>query len=118
MSVPTITALTDSEAGVVTVTVQGPLLTLDDTKQLAHTCGAVPDGLGLLVDVSSVTSLSDTGVECLRDHARLAAVVGQRLAFVCSDLMLRAELVLADLDTLAPVLDGLDDARVITAMAA
>ena len=31
---------------------------------------------------------------------------GQQLVFVCSELMLRGELILADLDTLAPVLQS------------
>ena len=118
MSVLTITAHTDPTRRIVTVTVAGPLMRVEHTKQLSFACGGVPHWYGLLVDVTSVTSISDTGVHALRDRARLSAVVGQRLAFVCSELLLRAELVLADLDTLAPVLASADDALVIAAMAA
>ena len=118
MSVPTITAHPDATRRIVTVTVAGPLLTVEHTKHLSHACGGVPHWYGLLIDISAVTSISDTGVHALRDRARLSAVVGQRLAFVCSELLLRAELVLADLDTLAPVLASADDALVIAAMAA
>lgn len=118
MSVPTITAHADPTRRIVTVTVAGPLMTVEHTKLLAHACGGVPHWYGLLVDVSAITSISDTGVHALRDRARLSAVVGQRLAYVCTELMLRAELVLADLDTLAPVLSSADDALVVAAMAA
>ena len=43
---------------------------------------------------------------------------GHRVAFVCTDLMLRSELVLADLDTLAPVLPTEDDAMPLVGWAA
>jgi anti-anti-sigma regulatory factor len=118
MSVPTITAHTDPIHRIVTVSVAGPLLTVEHTKQLSFACGGVPHWYGLLIDITAVTSISDTGMHALRDRARLSAVVGQRLVFVCSELMLRAELILADLDTLAPVLDSADDAVVVAAMAA
>lgn len=118
MLVPTITAHTDPAHRIVSVAVSGPLFTADHTAALVHACGGVPQRYGLLIDLSGVTTISDTGLHALRERARSSAVAGQRLAFVCSELLLRAELVLADLDTLAPVLGSADDALVLAAMAA
>lgn len=118
MLVPTITAHTDPSRRIVHVTVTGPLFTVDHTSAFRQACGGVGQWYGLLIDLSGVTGISDTGVRALRERARASAVTGQRLAFVCSELVLRTELVLADLDTLAPVLASANDALVLAAMAA
>jgi anti-anti-sigma regulatory factor len=118
MLVPTITAHTDPAHRIVSVSVSGPLLTVEHAAALLQACGGVAQWNGLLIDLSGVTAISDTGVRALRDRAHASALTGQRLAFVCSELLLRAELVLADLDTLAPVLASSDDALVLAAMAA
>ena len=43
---------------------------------------------------------------------------GQLVVFVCSELMLRSELILADLDTLAPVVATEEQAIPLVSMAA
>lgn len=118
MLVPTITAHTDPNHRIVTVSVTGPLFTVDHTSELLLACGGIPHWYGLLVDLSGVTVISDTGLQSLRERAKAAALTGQRLVFVCSEQMLRCELLLADLDTLAPVLPSADDAIVVAALAA
>ena len=54
----------------------------------------------------------------LRDVARICADRGQQLVFVCTELMLRSELILADLDMLAPVLPSEEQALPLVSVAA
>jgi hypothetical protein len=64
----------------------------------------------LIVDVTNATEISPAAAEGLRDVARDAIVAGQTVVFVCDDLAHRTGLVLADLDTLAPVVPTVGDA--------
>jgi anti-anti-sigma regulatory factor len=83
----------------------GPLLGVDHAAELLAATGSVPHSDGLVIDLSQVTVINDQGLDVLRQLALAARASGRRLAFVCTELILRSELVLADLDTLAPVLD-------------
>ena len=56
------------------------------------------------------TDLSESTIEGMRHIARDAARSGQQVIFVCSDIGLRATLVVAGLDSLAPVVETLEDA--------
>jgi anti-anti-sigma regulatory factor len=90
---------------VTSLAVAGPLLGTDHGAELVAVAATVPASDGLVIDLSQVTVINDQGLELLRRLAERAVANGQRLAFVCTELILRSELVLADLDTLAPVLD-------------
>ena len=118
MLAPALTAYTDTHHHHVEVSVHGPLATIDHGAALSAACLPLPAGYGLVVDLSSVTFVTDTGLRCLQDLATAARAAGSPIAFVCSELMLRAELVLADLDTLAPVLQALEQAYPLVGAAA
>jgi anti-anti-sigma regulatory factor len=85
--------------------VSGPLLGTDHGAELVASAATVPATDGLVIDLSQITVINDQGLELLRELALTSSASGQRLAFVCTELILRSELVLADLDRLAPVLD-------------
>ncbi len=104
MLAPTLTAHTDLRRHHVALSVTGPLATAEHVTSLAAACLPLPPTYGLMVNLSAVTMITDTGLDGLRDIARAAMAAGHRLAFVCSEMILRGELVLADLDLFAPVL--------------
>lgn len=101
---PTLTISTDIDRRVVMVHVAGPLVSLDDGDLLRDACLAAPLGFGILVNLSAVTRVSPTNLGELRRLARQVAGTGHQMAFVCTELMLRAELIVGDLDSAAPVL--------------
>jgi anti-anti-sigma regulatory factor len=88
----------------------GPLLGVDHAAELLAATGAVPGSDGLVIDLSQVTVINDQGLDVLRRLAIAERAEGRRLAFVCTELILRSELILADLDALAPVLDRAEHA--------
>jgi len=118
MLAPSLTAHADLTRHHIAVAVDGPLATADHGTALAAACLPLPRTYGLLVNLSGVTTLTQTGLDALRHIADAAVRSGHRVAFVCSDLMLRSELVLADLDTVAPVLPTEDDAMPLVGWAA
>ncbi len=118
MLAPSLTAHADLVRHHVAVTVDGPLATADHGTALVAACLPLPRTYGLLVNLSGVTTITQTGLEALRDIADTAVHSGHRVAFVCTELMLRSELVLADLDTVAPVLPTEDDAVPLVGWAA
>jgi hypothetical protein len=65
-----------------------------------------------------VSLIAEVGLDALREVARTCTERGQQLVFVCSELILRSELILADLDTLAPVLQSEEQAVPLVSMAA
>ncbi len=107
MTVPTITwAYPEAGDGaVVSIAVSGPLLSSEHGAELRRIAAGAAAHRALVIDLSHVTVINETGLQVLRGVAREAVDAGLRLAFVCVDLILRSELMLADLDTLAPVLD-------------
>lgn len=118
MQMPTLTARTDPQHRLAVVEVTGPLTTSDHARALAEVCAGSPAGYGLITQLSAVTSINDTGLDALKSVAACSARRGQRVAFVCSELMLRADLVLSDLDTLAPVVGDYDIALPLVSRAA
>jgi len=103
MLAPLLSTRTDPHRHLVRVAVAGPLTTADHGRALRAACAAAPPAYGVVVTLSSVTLLSEAGIDALRCIARDGTARGTPLVFVCSELMLRSELVLADLDTLAPI---------------
>jgi anti-anti-sigma regulatory factor len=115
---PTLTIRTDVERRVLSIHVTGPLVSLDDGDLLRDACLAAPAGFGILVNLSAVTRVSPTNLGELRRLARQLPGDGHQVAFVCTELMLRAELIVGDLDTAAPVLAADEQAVPLLSVAA
>jgi len=107
---PILTAHTDTSREVTIISVAGPIINRDQAAAIHSTCLIGPESHGLVINVTGVSLLAEVGLEALREVARVCAQRGQQLVFVCSELMLRSELLLADLDTLAPVLQSEEQA--------
>jgi len=118
MLAPALTAHTDLLRHHVAVSVSGPLATADHAAALSAACLPLPPTYGLLVNLSSVTVLTEAGLRGLRELAKATAQAGHQLAFVCSELIMRAELILADLDMFAPVLQADEQALSLVGYAA
>jgi len=101
---PTLTIRTDVERGVVAIHVAGPLVAIDHSDLVRDAALAAPIGFGVLINLSAVTRVSPINLAELRRLGRQLAAGGHQLAFVCTELMLRAELIVGDLDSVAPVL--------------
>ncbi|MEY4175420.1 MAG: hypothetical protein RI900_2585 [Actinomycetota bacterium] len=118
MLAPSLTAHADLVRHHVSVSVHGPLATADHGAALRAACLPLPRTYGLMVNLSGVTVVTEAGLESLRRLALDTANAGHPVAFVCSELMLRAELVLADLDTVVPVVQAEEEAFPIVGYAA
>ena len=118
MLAPALTAHTDLRRHHVAVSVSGPLTTADHGAALTAACLPLPPTYGLLVNLSAVTVLTEAGMRGFRELARATAAAGHRVAFVCSELILRSELILGDLDMLAPVLQADEQALPLVGYAA
>jgi anti-anti-sigma regulatory factor len=118
MLAPVVFARTDRSIGAVIVTVSGPLTTWDHVAALKHTLESVPRGFSLIIELDAMTTLSAMGLSCLRDLAKQAMQEGVRLLLVSESLDVRANLVLSDLDSFAPVLHSLAQARHVVVAAA
>jgi anti-anti-sigma regulatory factor len=90
---------------VATIAVSGPLLGPAHVDDLCRTSDSAAAFAAIVIDLSQVTVINDQGLASLRLAAEAAIGRGQRVVFVCTELILRSELILADLDALAPVLD-------------
>jgi len=115
---PILTAQTDSYRHVTMISVAGPIINREQAMSIRSTCLIGPPSYGMVVNLSCVSLIAEVGLEALRDVARTCAERGQQLVFVCTELMLRSELILADLDTLAPVLQSEDEAVPLVSVAA
>ena len=118
MLTPVLTAHTDTFRHVTMIAVAGPIINREQAASIRSTCLIGPTSYGLVINISGVSLIAEVGLEALRDVARTCADRGQQLVFVCSELMLRSELLLADLDTLAPVLPSEEQALPLVAAAA
>ena len=118
MLAPRLTAHTDTFHHVTTMGIAGPIVNRDQAASIRTACLNGPPSHGLIVNLSGVSLLAEVGLDALRDIARICAERGQQLVFVCSELMLRSELILADLDTLAPVLPAEEQAIPLVSVAA
>ena len=96
----------------------GPIINREQATSIHSTCLIGPPTYGLVINLTGVSLLAEVGLEALREVARTCAQRDQQLVFVCSELMLRSELILADLDTLAPVLSSEEQAVPLVGAAA
>ncbi len=118
MLTPILTAHTDTSRHVTMISIAGPIINREQATSIRSTCLIGPPGYGLVINLTGVVLLAEVGLEALREVARVCSERGQQLVFVCSELMLRSELLLADLDTLAPVLSSEEQAVPLVGVAA
>jgi anti-anti-sigma regulatory factor len=100
------------------ISVAGPIVNREQAMSIRSTCWIGPQSYGLVINLSGVSLIAEVGLDALRDVARTCSERGQQLVFVCAELMLRSELILADLDTLAPVLQSEEQAVPLVSVAA
>jgi len=115
---PTLTAHTDTYRHLTMISVMGPIINREQALSIRSTCLIGPPSYGMIINVSGVSLIAEVGLDALRDVAKTCKERGQQLVFVCTELMLRSELILADLDTLAPVLQSEDEAVPLVSIAA
>lgn len=118
MHSPVLIASTDDAHRSVVMTLEGPLIDPAHADALRTVLPAVPPGYSMIVDLSGVGWFSESSLDMLRTVAREATAAGITLVVVCSDTARRAELVLADLDNLVPVVGAVDQALPHTNLAA
>ncbi|MCU1394527.1 MAG: hypothetical protein JWM34_2955 [Ilumatobacteraceae bacterium] len=118
MSEPVFCIRTDQQLGMVVATISGVINTCEQIDTLQHMLDDVPRGYSLIIELDAMTTLSAQSLGCLRSLAMAATREGVRLILVSESLDVRANLVLADLDSLAPVLHNLTQAGQVVAAAA
>ncbi|MEY4230536.1 MAG: hypothetical protein RLZZ362_1385 [Actinomycetota bacterium] len=114
MSSPLLVASTDSARNLVMLTVEGSLSDAEHVESIRLVLPAVPAGHSFIVDLSETTALGQHAIAALRSVAGDASRLGVTMIIVCGDLARRSELVLADLDTLVPVVEALGQALPLT----
>lgn len=107
---PLLIASTDTERHAVVLTVEGSFVDPAHTEVMHSTLAVLPTGFGLIIDLSESTEFSNETLDGLRQLARDASADEQTVVFVCADIDRHAELVLAALDTLAPVVETVEHA--------
>ena len=115
---PALSAHTDLLRHHVVIAVTGPLTTEDHGTALSAACLPLPPTYGLLINLSAVTSITEAGIEGLRQLVAIAQNSGHLIAFVCDNSILRAGLMLAELDAIAPVLTAEEEAVPLVGYAA
>jgi hypothetical protein len=115
---PILIASTDTTRHLLVMTVEGPMVDPDHVAALRMVLPAVPAGHSLIVDLSGSTEFSAASLDALRSVAHEAVDQGLVMILVCGDLERRAELVVADLDTLVPVVEAVEQALPLTQAAA
>ena len=115
---PILTAHTDTSQHITMIGVAGPIVNQEQAMSIRSACLIGPPSYGVVINLSGVSLLAEVGLDALRDVARTCADRGQQLVFVCAELMLRSELMLADLDTFAPVLQSEEQAVPLVSIAA
>ena len=118
MLTPILTAHTDTLRHVTMISVAGAIINREQAASIRSTCLIGPPSYGLVINLTGVSLLAEVGLDALREVARVCSARNQQLVFVCSELMLRSELLLADLDTLAPVLQSEEQAVPLVCAAA
>jgi len=114
MPSPLLVASTDAARKLVVLTVEGSLSDAELVETMRLVLPAVPAGHSVIIDLSETTALGQHTITALRSVAADAARLGVTLIIVCDDLARRSELVLADLDTLVPVVEALEHALPLT----
>jgi len=111
-------ASTDPDRRLLVLTVEGDASSASELEPLRLVLPAVPAEHALLVDLSEAGPLDRSCIDVLRDVAREAVTLGLTMIVVCADLARRTELILADLDTLVPVVAAIEQAVPLTRAAA
>ena len=101
----------DGRLPIVVLTVSGNLDEATDAEVLRAAVSSVPASYRILVDLSPVTSVSDRGIHGLRSVLATVRDQYDDIALVIDRIDLRARLVLADLDRLAPILHTCEQAQ-------
>ena len=114
MPSPLLVASTDAARKLVVLTVEGSLSDAEHVETMRLVLPAVPAGHSFIIDLSETTALGQHAITALRSVAGDAARLGVTMIIVCGDLARRSELVLADLDTLVPVVEALEHALPLT----
>jgi len=115
---PALSAHTDLLRHHVVIAVDGPLTTEDHAAALNAACLPLPPTYGLLINLTELTSVTKAGIDGLRRLAAAANDGGHLIAFVCSKSIMREALLLAELDTVAPVLEADEHAASLVGYAA
>ncbi len=118
MIAPLLCTRVDRQYGAMILTVSGLLTSCEHIDTMTQAMRDVPTGYSLIIELDAMTTLSAKSLGCLRDMALDATTQGIRLILVSESIDVRANLVLADLDSLAPVLHNLAQALQILAAAA
>lgn len=118
MHSPVLLTRVDRSSGSLVVTVSGPLTTYEHVEALKQLLDAVPTGYSLVIELDAMIALSAMSLRSLRVLAEAAIGQGIRLILVSESIDVRANLMLADLDSLAPVLPTLAQANHVLAAAA
>lgn len=118
MNDPVLCTRIDRAIGSVVLTVSGPLTTCGHVDSLKHSLRDVPAGYSMVIELDAMTTLSASSLGCFREMAQQAIHQGIRLILVSESIDVRANLVLADLDSLAPIMHSLAQANQIIAAAA
>ena len=118
MLAPVLCTRIDEQLGAVILTVSGPLTTCEHVDAVNQSLRDVPVGHCLIIELDAMITLTAKSLGCFRDMARDAIEQGTRLILVSESIDVRANLVLADLDSLAPVLNSLVQANHVLAAAA
>ena len=118
MTCPVVCVRTDQTMGAVVLTVSGPLTSVEHIYTLHHALDHLPDGYSLIIELDDMTTLSTAGLAGMRNLAGTASGMGVQLVLVSQSIDVRANLILSDLDSLAPVLNNLAQARQVVCLAA
>jgi hypothetical protein len=114
MNAPLLVASTDDARRLVVMTFEGTVVDAADVEPLRMVLPVMPVDHSLIVDLSHVAAVTPAAVEALRGVAVDAAADGETVVVVCADLERRMALVVADLDTVAPVVASVDQAIPLT----
>jgi len=111
---PILIASTDVDRRVVVMTATGPMTAPVDVESLRTVMHAVPDGYGMIVDLSGVDELSATSLETLCSIAGEAADSGVAMVVVCGDSAHRTAMISAGVMSVAPIVTAIEDAFPLT----
>jgi len=106
-------SFSDDPSTITQLWVTGQLSSADDVAMLQTVLGSVAPGSRISLDLSALTALSDLGVQSLRAMLASLRDVNDDLAVVVGRIELRARLVLADLDRVAPILHTREQASAV-----
>ena len=111
---PILIASTDVDRRVVVMTATGPMTAPADVESLRTVMHAVPDGYGMIVDLSGVDELGDSSLATLCSIADEAADAGIAMIVVCADGTHRTAMISAGVMSVAPIVNAIEHAFPLT----